>query len=72
MSDSNVQLQDLDFSKFWEFLIEQSIASEETLRVVCNINGSSVETLNDVLEVVTTFDYEQYCEDIGYDLEDLV
>lgn len=72
MSDSNVQLQDLSFSKFWDFLIEQSIASEETLQVVCNINGSSVDTLNDVLEVVTTFDFEQYCEDIDYDLEDLI
>ena len=72
MSNSNVQLQDLSFSKFWDFLIDYSIASEETLRVVCNINGSSVETLNDVLEVVTTLDFEQYCEDIDYDLEDLV
>lgn len=72
MSNTNVQIQDLSFSKFWEFLIEQGIASEETLSVVCNINGSSTETLNDVLEVVTSFDFEQYCEDIEYDLEDLV
>lgn len=72
MSDSNVQLRDLSFSKFWDFLIEQSIASEETLQVVCYINGSSVDTLNDVLEVVTTFDFEQYCEDIDYNLEDLI
>ena len=72
MSNSNVQTQALSFSKCWDFLIEYSVASEETLRVVCNINGSSVDTLNDVLEVVTTFDFEQYCEDIEYDLEDLV
>ena len=72
MSNSNVQLQELSFSKFWEFLMEQAIASEETLRVVCNINGSTVETLNDVLGVVTSFDFEQYCEDIEYDLEDLI
>tara|TARA_R110002012_G_scaffold124295_1_gene275311 strand:+ start:164 stop:382 length:219 start_codon:yes stop_codon:yes gene_type:complete len=71
MSNSNVQLLDLDFSKFWDLLVEYSIATEETLRIVTHINGASVETLNDVLEVVTAFDYEQFCEEEEIDLEEL-
>ena len=36
-------------AKVWDYLIDNNIASEETLRVVTNINGYNVDTLNDVL-----------------------
>lgn len=45
--------------KLWDYIIDQGIATEETLQIVTCINGYSVETLNDVLEVVTGYNYEQ-------------
>ena len=36
-----------EFSRMWDALLCMGV-SEETLRVVCNINGSSTETLSDI------------------------
>lgn len=36
-----------------ELLAEHGIVSEQTVTVVCNINGYSLETLNDILYVTT-------------------
>ncbi len=33
----------------WDYLIDNNIATEETLRTITNINGYNIETLNDVL-----------------------
>lgn len=53
----------MDKNEMWDFLIENNIAREETLRVVTNINGFSIETLNDVLYSETGYrDIEQYKE----------
>jgi hypothetical protein len=47
----------------WDFLIEYGIASEETLRVVTNINGYNLETLENVLYSETGYrTFEQYKE----------
>lgn len=35
------------FNKMWDGLIELGV-SEETLRVVCDINGLSTDTLDDI------------------------
>ena len=44
----------------WDKLIELYGVSEETLQVVTNINGYSLETLQDVLYSVTGYrDFEQ-------------
>lgn len=37
----------------WSYLIEHGIVSEETLQVVTDINGYSIETLEDVLYATT-------------------
>ena len=47
-------------AKIWDYLIENNIATEDTLQVVTNINGYSVDTLNDVLYATTGYrDIEQ-------------
>ena len=48
----------------YELMLEYDIASEETLRIVTSINGNTVETLNDILYVVTGYrSWEQYEEE---------
>ena len=49
------------FDEVWDALIEYEFATENELRLVCHINGSKIETLNDVLEVRTTYkDWSQF------------
>lgn len=49
------------FDEVWDNIIEYGLATEDELRLVCYINGSKIETLNDVLEVRTTYkDWSQY------------
>jgi len=38
-------------------LIENEIATEEEIKLVCNINGTSEETLNDILYARTGYHY---------------
>jgi len=38
-------------------LIENEIATEEEIKLVCNINGTSEETLNDILYARTGYRY---------------
>lgn len=47
----------------YDFIVENSFASEETLKVITAINGYSVETLNKVIYVTTGYhSMEQYIE----------
>jgi hypothetical protein len=49
----------------WDWLVDKGIATDEEVRLVTNINGFSVETLNNVLYARTRYhDREQY-EDGG-------
>ncbi|NCU31643.1 MAG: hypothetical protein EOM23_01610 [Candidatus Moranbacteria bacterium] len=48
-----------------EFLINYNIATEEEIELVANINGDTIETLNDILYARTGYrDYAQYRESI--------
>lgn len=48
----------------WDYLIDNEIVSEETLKVVTNINGYSIETLEDVLYAVAGYrSFEQYLKE---------
>ena len=52
---------EITFDALWDNIIEYGIATKDELRLVCHINGSKIETLNDVLEVRTSYkDWEQY------------
>lgn len=39
----------------WDYLLENGMVSEETLKVVTTINGYSLETLEDVLYAVSGY-----------------
>jgi hypothetical protein len=39
----------------WDYLLENEIVSEETLKVVTSINGYNIETLQDVLYATTGY-----------------
>ena len=47
----------------WDYLAEQGVATEEELQLVTNINGFTVETLNDVIYARTGYrDYFQLAD----------
>lgn len=47
--------------KVWDFIVDNGIVSEETLRVVTSINGYNETALNDIIYVQTGYrDMEQY------------
>ena len=50
-------------NQLWNKIIEYGITTEETLEVITNINGYSIETLNDVIYCQTGYrTIEQYEE----------
>ena len=54
-----------DKAIMWDFLLEEVGVSEETLQVVTDINGYTIDTLNDILYAVTGYrSKEQYEEDM--------
>lgn len=49
----------------WDYMVEQSIATDDELRLVTSINGMNIDTLNDVLYVRTGYrDIKQYKGDL--------
>ena len=46
---------DEELSNLWVYLLDNGIVSEETLQVVANINGYSLNTLEDVLYATTGY-----------------
>ena len=49
------------FDEVWDYIIEHDIATENELRLVCNINGSSVDNLQEIIQVRTGYmDMEQH------------
>jgi len=42
-------------NKLWDYLLDTGLASEETLKVVTDINGYSLSTLEDVLYATTGY-----------------
>ncbi len=63
------QVNELD--AYWQFLLDNFVATEEELQLVTSINGYSKETLNDILYVRTGYrSKEQYCDAEGIDCED--
>ena len=52
-----------DFNNMYDSLLEYFIATEDEIRLVCSINGSSVDSLNSILYVKTGYrTWEQYEE----------
>jgi hypothetical protein len=50
-----------EINELWDWLVDMGVATEEELGLITNINGYSIETLNDVLYSRTGYrDREQY------------
>ena len=50
-----------EFDKLWDFMTEESIATEEECQLICNINGTSLESLESILYARTgMIDLENY------------
>ena len=50
-----------EFNKLWDCITEESIATAEECRLICHINGTSLESLERILHVRTgMIDLEQY------------
>jgi len=44
-----------ELNEYWDYLVDNGIVSEETLKVVTSINGYNEDTLNDVLYATTGY-----------------
>ena len=44
-----------EVNELWNKILERGIVSEETLQIVTDINGYSIETLNDVIYAATGY-----------------
>jgi hypothetical protein len=55
--ESSFIFSDPDFDEAWETLLDNGV-SEETLRVVTDINGNSVDVLNDIARAVFGVDVD--------------
>lgn len=55
--ESSFNLSDPDFDEAWETLLDSGV-SEETLRVVTDINGNSKDVLNDIARAVFGVDVD--------------
>jgi len=42
-------------SENWDYLVESGIATEGELQLVTNINGYTIETLNDIIYAKTAY-----------------
>ena len=46
---------DKDFNEMYDYLVEYDIATDKEINLVCCINGSSIDTLNDILYAKTGY-----------------
>ena len=52
-----------EIEKLWDLLIDYELESESTLQLVTRLNGYTLETMEDVLYVLTGYrSYEQFME----------
>ena len=52
-----------EINKIWDYIIENEIATEDELKLITNINGYNIESLNSVIYAKTGYhDIEQYKE----------
>lgn len=53
----------MNLNEYYNYLLDTNIAEEQTLQVVTDINGYSIDTLDDVLYVLTGYrNIAQYLE----------
>tara|TARA_R100000479_G_scaffold113113_1_gene57167 strand:- start:323 stop:490 length:168 start_codon:yes stop_codon:yes gene_type:complete len=52
----------MNADQMFDYIIENDIATSEELKLVTSINGYNEQTLTDVIEVRTGYDFEQHKE----------
>lgn len=56
----------MDFENAYDYIIDMGITTQEAVDLVCDINGSSINTINDIVYVKCGYNtLQQYleCED---------
>lgn len=54
---------DKDIEKLWDYLLDNSLASEDTLKIITSINGYNLTTLEDVLYATTGYNSLEQIEE---------
>ena len=55
---------DFEFETTWNYLVENGIATSEEISLIAQINGYTVETLNDIIYARTGYHDLEQLEDI--------
>ena len=54
---------DKDIEKLWDYLLDNGLASEDTLKIITSINGYNLTTLEDVLYATTGYNSLEQIEE---------
>lgn len=58
----------MDFENAYDYIIEMGITTQEAINLVCDINGSSLDTINDIIYATQGYNtLQQYLEFEDYD-----
>lgn len=58
----------MDFSTAYDYIINMGITTQEAINLVCDINGSSLDTINDIIYATQGYNtLQQYLEFEDYD-----
>lgn len=58
----------MDFSTAYDYIIDMGLTTQEALDLVCDINGSSLDTINDIIYATQGYNtLQQYLEFEDYD-----
>lgn len=58
----------MDFSTAYDYIIDMGLTTKEAMDLVCDINGSSLDTINDIIYVKSGYNtLQQYLECEDYD-----
>ena len=61
-------MKEIKINELWEELVERELFTREELQLITNINGYSIETLNDA--IFSRYGYRDYEQLKGYEYEE--
>ena len=60
-----VDVEEVTFDKLWDLLLDEGFATEDEMRLVCNINGTNIESLNSILYSRTGYRSMKQYKEVG-------
>lgn len=58
----------MDFENAYDYIIDMGITTQEAIDLVCDINGTSIDTINDIVYAKSGYNtLQQYLEFEDYD-----